>query len=112
MKKENRIRKNMEFKRAYRSGKCFWNRNLVLYVKRNGSKTTRLGLSVTKKLGNAVVRNKLRRRIKEITRQNLIKIKDGYDLVVIPKKNSPPLTFKQLESAVLHIYKIAGLFKE
>jgi len=111
MKKVYRLRKNMEFKKVYKSGKNYWNRNLILYVKKSGLEESRIGVSITKKVGNAVTRNKLKRRIREIHRENLTSIKKGYDLIIIPKKNAVDLSFKELESAIRHIYKISGLLE-
>lgn len=112
MKKEFRIRKNIEFKRVYNGGNNYWNRNLTLYVKKNGLNNSRVGITITKKIGNSVVRNQIRRRIKEIYRLNFFRLKDGYDIVFIPKKNVVDLSFAQLESAVIHILKISNMFRE
>ena len=68
MEKKYKLRKDLEFKKVYKSGKNFWNRNLVLYKKENNLECTRIGISVSKKVGNAVVRNKIKRRIREIYR--------------------------------------------
>ena len=106
-----RLRSNMEFKKVYSGGKSYWNRNLVLYVKKNDLKYSRIGYSITKKIGNAVVRNKIRRRMKEINRLNFNRIKGNYDLIFIPKKNIVDISYIELESAVIHILKIAGLLK-
>jgi ribonuclease P protein component len=107
--KENRLRKNMEFKKVYKAGKNFWNRNLIVYVRRNGTDKVRIGVSITKKVGNAVVRNKLKRRIREINRLYLPYLRPGYDIVIIPKKNAVDLLFTELESALKHIYKLSGV---
>lgn len=109
MKKENRLRKNMEFKKVYKSGKNYWNRNLIVYVRRNGTDKTRIGISITKKVGNAVVRNKLKRRIREVSRVYLPNLRKGYDLIFIPKKNAVDISFTELESAIMHIYRISGI---
>lgn len=109
MKKENRLRKNMEFKKVYKSGKNYWNRNLIVYVRRNGTDKTRIGISITKKVGDAVVRNKLKRRIREVSRVYLPNLRKGYDLIFIPKKNAVDLSFAELESAIMHIYRISGI---
>ena len=111
MEKKNRLRKNMEFKKVYKARKNFWNRNLILYIKRNGTEETRIGVSITRKVGNAVVRNKLKRRIKELNRRYIESLKEGYDIVIIPKKNAVDLSFKDLESALKHIYKLSGVWK-
>lgn len=112
MEKKFRLRKNMEFKKVYSTGKNFWNRNLVLYVRKNNLEETRLGITITKKIGNAVTRNRIRRRIKEIYRLNIHRIKDGYDLIFIPKKNVIDISYKELESALIHILKISKMLKD
>lgn len=112
MKKENRLRSNMEFKRVYSKGKNYWNRNLILYVRKNNTNITRIGFSVSKKIGKSVVRNKVKRRMREICRLRLDQLKEGYDLVFIPKKNVVDLTYKELESAMLHILRLGKLLKD
>lgn len=82
-----------------------------MYIKKNDLEHSRIGFTVTKKIGNSVVRNKVRRRIREIVRQNLENIMDGYDIVIVPKKNVVDISFKELESAVFHIFKLAGILK-
>ncbi|NLN14591.1 MAG: ribonuclease P protein component [Tissierellia bacterium] len=111
MDKRYRLRKNMEFKRVYDQGRNYWNRNLILYVRKNDLNETRVGFTITKKIGNSVVRNKIRRRMREIYRLNFHNLKAGYDLVFITKKNVVDLSFKELESSMLHIMKIAKLLK-
>ncbi len=109
MNKIYRLRSNMEFKKVYSGGKNYWNRNLVLYVKKNNIGNTRVGYSITKKIGNSVIRNKIRRRMKEIYRLNFKGIKSNYDLIFIPKRNVVNISYKELESAMLHILKLAGV---
>ena len=111
MNKIFRLRSNLEFKKVYGGGKNYWNRNLILYVKKNNIGNTRVGYSITKKIGNAVVRNKIRRRMKEIYRLNFHNIMDNYDLIFIPKKNIVHISYKELESAMLHILKLSGMIK-
>ncbi len=109
MEKKYRIRKNMEFKEIYKDGKNYWNRNLILYVRRNDLKETRVGYTITKKIGNAVIRNKIRRRMKEIYRSNFHNVKEGYDLIFIAKKNVINIPFKELEGSMIHILSISKL---
>ena len=112
MEKKFRIRKNMEFKNIYKLGKNYWNRNLILYVKKNGSNETRVGYTITKKIGNAVTRNKLRRRINEIYRLKFYNIKEGYDLIFIAKKSIKDISYNELEGSMIHIMSIAKLLKK
>jgi len=111
MKKEHRLRSNEDFKKVYRNGKNYWNRNIVLYVMENELDYSRIGFSVSKKIGNSVVRNKVKRRMREICRLNFLNIEDGYDIIFIPKKNVVDIEYKELESAMLHILSIAHLMK-
>lgn len=111
MEKKFRIRKNVEFKKVYKHGKNYWNRNLILYVKKNDKKVTRVGYTITKKIGNAVTRNRLRRMMKEIYRLNFHNIKEGYDLVFIAKKKLVGISYKELESSMIHIMSLAKLLK-
>ena len=111
MDKIYKLRNNMEFKKVYNGGKNYWNRNLVLYVRKNNMINSRVGYSITKKIGNSVVRNKVRRRMKEIYRLKFNNIKEGYDLIFIPKKNIVDISYKELESAMLHIMKLSKVHK-
>lgn len=112
MEKKHRIRKNMEFKKVYKIGKNYWNRNLVLYVSKNNLDNTRIGFTLTKKIGNAVTRNKVRRKMKEICRLNFNNIKEGYDLIFIAKKSTVNLSYDELEKSIIHILKISKTLKK
>jgi len=112
MKKENRLRSNMEFIRVYTEGKSYGNKNLVLYVRKNDIGITRVGFTVSKKIGKSVVRNKVKRRMREICRLEFHRLKNGYDLVFVPKKNVVDISYKELESAMLHILKISNVLKD
>ncbi len=112
MEKKYRLRKNEDFKMVYKKGKNYWNRNLVLYKKKNGLNYSRIGFSITKKFGNSVERNRTKRRLKEVCRLNFHNIKDGYDIIIIPKKNIIDIGYKELESAMLHILKISNLMRK
>lgn len=112
MKKVYNLKTNQEFKKVYREGKNYWNRNLILYIRDNSLNYNRVGYSITKKVGNSVVRNKIRRRLKEIYRLNINEFKSGYDMVIIPKNNTRDISYKELESAMLHILSLAKIKKE
>ena len=112
MKKIDRLRNRREFNIVYSEGKNYWNRNLILYIRKNSLDYNRIGYSITKKVGNSVVRNKIRRRMKEIYRLNVHNLKSGYDIIVIPKKNTTEISYDELESAMLHIFKISKVLKK
>ena len=78
------IKKTTDFKEVYKHGKVVSNRFFAAHVNPNGSGQTRLGLSISKKVGKAVIRNKLRPRIKEFFRLNKHKI-SGVDIVIVAK---------------------------
>lgn len=112
MDKKYRLRNNIHFKKVYNRGKSYGNRLVVMYVNKNGMNYNRVGFSVTKKIGNSVVRNKVRRRMKESYRLNCNKIKDGYDLIFLPKVMANKANYREIESAMLHLLKISHLLKK
>ncbi|NMB09536.1 MAG: ribonuclease P protein component [Tissierellia bacterium] len=107
MKKDNRLRENRDFKVVYKRGKNYWNRNFNMIVRKNNLPGTRVGFSVTRKYGNAVERNRIKRQLREIVRINFDKLGQGYDIVIIPKKNTKEMTYQQLENSMRHIIKLA-----
>lgn len=102
----------MEFKKVYSGGKNYWNKYLIIYVRKNNLNYTRIGYSISKKVGNSVVRNKIRRRMKEIYRLKLNNIKEGYDIIIIPKRNAVNISYLELESALLHIFKLGDIIEK
>lgn len=111
MKKNERIRKNIEFRRVYRRGKSYSNSLLVLYIfKNNNIDTSRVGISVSKKVGNSVVRSRVKRLISESYRLNCSNIKEKYDLVFVARNKSKDKTYKEIEGSVTNLLKRAGLY--
>lgn len=107
--KKYRIRKNTEFRTVYRRGKSFSNLSLVLYIYRNGKDINRIGISVSKKVGNSVIRGRVKRLISESYRLNNEGLKAGYDLVFIARNPSNSKNYKEIESALKNLLKKAGL---
>jgi ribonuclease P protein component len=107
--KKYRIRKNTEFRTVYRRGKSFSNLSLVLYIYRNGKDLNRIGISVSKKVGNSVIRGRVKRLISESYRLNNEGLKAGYDLVFIARNPSNSKNYKEIESALKNLLKKAGL---
>lgn len=105
MRKDYRLRTNRDFDKVYKHGKNYWNKNLTIYVRKNDLEKTRFGYCITKKIGNSVVRNKVRRKMQEIIRLEFQDIKNGYDIVIIPKKNTVDIGYKEMESSINHLLK-------
>jgi len=101
MKITTSLKRNHEFKRLYNKGKNATSHLVVVYCKRNGSQQNRLGITVSTKLGGAVVRNRIRRRLREIYRTNEHVMKSGYDIVLVARIRSKNCTYKELEKSVL-----------
>lgn len=97
------LRKNSDFSRVYRRGKSRANYSLVLYFLNNGTERNRLGISVSKKVGNSVVRHRVKRLIKEAYRLNEEKFISGLDLVFIARVSSKDKSYQEIEKSVLHI---------
>ncbi len=112
MQRKQRLRKREDFSRVYRHGRSFANMQFVVYWrKRSEPGSFRLGVSASGKLGGAVVRNRMRRRIKEIVRLNADKLREEYDLILIVRKPALALDYKEMEGSVLHVLRKAGLLK-
>lgn len=100
------LKKNKDFSLVYRKGKSYANRYLVMYVLENGKSRNRLGISVSKKVGNSVVRHRVTRLIRESYRLNEQNFFNGLDIVVIARVTAKEAGYHQIESAVMHL---AGL---
>jgi len=107
-----RLRNRADFNRVYRYGKSFANRQLVVYYStRPEIERFRLGVSASKKIGNAVVRNRMRRMLKEIVRLHEPEIRDHLDLILIVRNGAVGMEYKELEKSVLHVLRKAALLK-
>ncbi len=109
MDKKTRIRSNRDFRVVYDKGKSKANKYLVIFFKKNGYDYNRIGFSTTKKLGNSVIRNKVKRLMRESYRINSFKIKEGYDIIFLSRVRAKDASYKQIESAIMHLVKKAGL---
>jgi len=105
------LKKNHEFKRLYNKGKSGASQCAVVYCRRNGLPENRLGITVSTKLGGAVARNRIRRRLKEVYRLNEDKLSAGYDIVLVARMRSAYVSFSQLESSVVSIFRNLKIIK-
>ena len=97
------LKLNHIFRRLYRKGSSAAGKYLVLYCRRNGTEENRVGLTVSAKLGKAVVRNRLRRRLREIYRLNESRFHVGYDIVVVARSRAVDADFAKLTQAYLSL---------
>jgi ribonuclease P protein component len=107
-----RLKKRREFERVYRNGKKYWNKTFVVYILPNKTNITRLGLTVSKKVGNSVKRNRVKRLIRESFRLSQEQILPGYDIVVIAQPRAYSLKYKQLQSELLSLLRRGGILKK
>ena len=111
MRFSSSLKLNHVFRRLYRtSGHC--SRALVLYARRNGTDTNRVGITVSKKLGHAVVRNRVRRRLREIYRLNEQLFQPGWDIVVVARVRAVQAPFARLTASYLSLAEKAGILKK
>jgi ribonuclease P protein component len=109
MKKTESIGKNELFREIYSTGKSYANKNLVMYMKRNSTEENRLGISVSKKVGNSVVRHRITRLIRESYRLNEHSILEGLDIVVVARTGAKGKNYCEMEGSLLHLLKLHGV---
>ena len=108
MKFSESLKKNSDFQKVYRQGKSYANRYLVMYVLENHTEGNSLGISVSKKVGNSVIRHHLTRLIRESYRLHEDMFNNGLDIVVIARSTAHDISYHETESALLHL---GGLHK-
>jgi len=106
------IKKNDEFKTVYECGKSYANKYLVMYVYKNDKSKNRLGISVSKKVGNSVVRHRIARLLRESFRLNDEKFHSGWDIVVIARVGAKGKNYSDIESAYLHLAGLHGIYEK
>ena len=97
---------NSEFQAIYKSGKSYANKYLVMYVSENPEGKSKLGISVSKKVGNSVVRHRLARLIRESYRLNTDMFNSGLNIIVIARTTAKGKNFAEIESAFLHLCRM------
>ena len=103
MKYSESLKKNRDFQQVYKRGTSKANRYLVMYVLPNQHMMNRLGISVSKKVGNSVVRHRLTRLIRESYRLNETDFDSNLDIVVVARAAAKGKGFHEIESAFLHL---------
>jgi ribonuclease P protein component len=106
MKFSESLKSNRDFKNVYTNGRSYANRYLVMYVLGNGTDRNRLGISVSKKVGNSVVRHHLTRLVRESYRLHDNMFNSGLDMVVVARVSAKCATYSDIESALIHVSKL------
>ena len=109
MKRTMTVKENYEFRRLYAKGRSGVSPYLVVYVRPNRRGRNRLGVTVSPKLGHAVVRNRVRRRLREIFRLNQGGLAQGYDMILVARTRAVGAEYRELERAFLSVCGKLGL---
>ena len=111
MKFSESLKKNHQFQFVYKNGKSYANKYLVMYVVENNTDKNRLGISVSKKVGNSVVRHRVTRLIRESYRLHENIFNSGLDIVVVARNSTSSVAYAEIESALLHLGKLHHILK-
>ncbi|MEA5152575.1 MAG: ribonuclease P protein component [Oscillospiraceae bacterium] len=106
------LKKNSDFRRLYSRGKSSVNPYMAVYCRRNRGGANRLGYTVSTKLGHAVVRNRVRRRLREIYRLNSPRLRAGWDIVVVARARCVGAEYAKIDAAFLSACAALGLMRE
>ncbi|MBP2623807.1 ribonuclease P protein component [Streptococcus oricebi] len=113
MKKSYRVKSEKDFNAIFKRGQNFANKKFVIYKLEKGEQRHfRVGLSVSKKLGNAVVRNRIKRLIRHVLLAHKASLEQELDFVVIARKGVESLDYQGLEKNLLHVLKVAKIYQE
>jgi len=105
------LKKNEQFQFVYKNGKSYANKYLIMYVKKNGLEKNRIGISVSKKVGNSVVRHRVTRLVRESYRLHESIFNSGLDIVIVGRPSAATVGYQEVESALLHLSKLHHIIK-
>ncbi|SFP77209.1 ribonuclease P protein component [Oscillibacter sp. PC13] len=111
MKRADTLKENYEFRRLYQKGASAVGGGMVIYCRKNRLGRNRLGITVSVKLGHAVVRNRARRRLREVYRLNREKLKCGYDIILVARGRTLTASWTDLNDTFLRLCRKLDLVK-
>ncbi|MEJ8547344.1 ribonuclease P protein component [Brevibacillus borstelensis] len=113
MHRSHRLRKNEQFQEVFQKGSSAANKQFVLYsAKQEGQAAFRAGISVSKKIGNAVIRNRVKRLIREALSRLENKIPSGLDLIIIARPGVEAMSLDAIEQSLVHVMKRAKVIRQ
>ena len=112
MKFSESLKKNRDFQSVYRKGKPYGNKYLVMYLLANDLGRNRVGISVSKKVGNSIIRHHLTRLIRESYRLHEEQFQCGYDIVIITRTTAKDRSYHEIESALIHLGKLHHIYSD
>ena len=108
----DKLSNNQDFRKVYQKGRSKANKYLVMYVLENGTGQNRLGISVSKKVGNSIVRHRLTRLIRESYRLQEERFRCGLDIIVIARIGAKGKDYKDIVGAMLHLGHLHKIIDE
>ena len=109
---KNSLKSSRDFSLVYNEKKSYANKYLVMYIRNNGMESNRIGISVSKKVGNSVIRHRITRLIRESFRLNEYMFNSGLDIVVIARTGAKGKDYKEINSAFLHLARLHKIIQE
>ncbi|MBD1379861.1 ribonuclease P protein component [Metabacillus arenae] len=113
MKKRNRVKKNEDFQKIFKQGKSMANRQFVIYLlDQPEEKEFRLGLSVSKKIGNAVTRNRIKRLIRQVFLEEKELLQNRKDYLIIARKPASEMGYEEVKKSLQHLFRKTNVYKK
>jgi len=112
LKQEYRLKKKYQFNYIYRVGRSNSGNLCVLYFAPSKNKNVKVGISVSHKIGGAIIRNRIKRKIREAIQKFLLEIKKDFNIVIIAKNAITTATYAQIEQEIEFLLKKSSLFEE
>ncbi|KZE37579.1 ribonuclease P protein component [Bhargavaea cecembensis] len=113
MNKHQRVKKNKDFQRVFKHGKSFANRQFVIYsVRTEGQEEFRIGISVSKKIGNAVTRNRIKRHVRQAVHELKDELLQDRDYIIIARNQAASIDFHETKKSLIHIMRIARVLRK
>ena len=106
------LKKNDQFQAVYHTGKSYANKLFIMYIKNNDTARNRIGISVSKKVGNSVVRHRVTRLVRESYRLHEKMFNSGLDIVIIARPGAATAKYAEVESALLHLGKLHKIIRK